>query len=100
MQIDYSGNIINEQVVNDVKALCFTVYTTNDETNEVTTSEMPTGYYIYMVCGRVGLMNENGKRLTEPLYSDITAINKKLFQATLLDKVSNILIDEKGKVIY
>ena len=100
MQIDYSGNIINKQVEDDVKALCFTVYTTNNETNEVTTSEMPTGYYIYTVCGRVGLMNENGKRLTEPLYSDITAINKKLFQATLLDKVSNILIDEKGKVIY
>lgn len=99
MQIDYSGNIINEHVVDSVKELCFTANAKNNDSNEVDFSKIPTGYYVYKTYGRAGLMDGNGHRLTEPIYSNITAINATLFLGTLLDGESNVLIDEKGNVI-
>ena len=58
-----------------------------------------TSYCKYTIDGRCGLMDVKGAILTEPIYTDIVAIEKELFLAKLLDGSSQVLIDGKGEVI-
>lgn len=44
-------------------------------------------------------MDIKGTILTEPIYTNIIAIDKELFLAKLLDGCSHVLIDGKGEVI-
>jgi hypothetical protein len=55
--------------------------------------------YYYKVGGRMGLMDKNCKRLTEPLYTDITAVTENIFRAQLLDNYSEVILNAKGEVM-
>ena len=48
---------------------------------------------------RCGLMDGNCHRLTEPLYSSISAVNPNMFRATLLDDWSEVILNAKGEVM-
>ena len=96
MQIDYSGNILNSHVIDEVERLTYTK-NIKDMSNE-NYIEYPTSYYKYKVNYNVGLMDMNGKIITQPIYHEISAIDEKLFSATLKDGISIIVIDEKGNV--
>ena len=97
MQIDYSGNILNSHVMDEVERLTYT-QNIKDMSNE-NYIEYPTSYYKYRVNYNVGLMDMNGKIITQPIYDEISAIDEKLFSVTLKDGVSIAVIDEKGNVI-
>ena len=58
-----------------------------------------TGLFAYCVGGRYGLMDANCHRLTEPLYKSISAVNKNMFRATLLDHYSEVILNAKGEVM-
>ena len=44
-------------------------------------------------------MDMNGKIITQPIYHEISALDEKLFSATLNDAASIVIIDENGNVI-
>ena len=44
-------------------------------------------------------MDANCHRLTEPLYKSITAVNKNMYRATLLDHYSEVILNAKGDVM-
>ena len=48
---------------------------------------------------RCGLMDANCNRLTEPLYKSITAVDKNMFRATLIDYYSEVILNAKGVVM-
>jgi hypothetical protein len=56
--------------------------------------EVKLDYYMYytdVVSNRCGLMDKNGNRLTEPVYSKIEALNEHLFSFYLLDGETQIV---------
>jgi len=93
-QVAYDGTVLNELVVNNVEHLIF--YPGDDDYS----SGEETGFYEYTVGERAGLMDEDGKRLTEPLYEDIEAIGARLFKAQLPGNDElYVLLNGKGEVI-
>lgn len=97
MQIDYSGNILNPYVIDEVERLTFT-QNIKDNSND-NYIEYPTDYYKYKINQNIGLMDKYGKFITQPIYNDISAMDEKLFLVTLKDAVSVVVIDEKGNIV-
>ena len=79
IQLDYHGEVMQKDMTVKVEPLkC-----ANDST----------GYYVYYVSeggdnNRCGLMDANGHRLTEPMYSRIEAVGQRLFGCYLLDGIT------------
>ena len=44
-------------------------------------------------------MDANCRRLTDPLYSRIIAVDKNMYRAVLLDNYSEIILNGKGEVM-
>ena len=94
MMITYDGNILNQSVLDDILELS---YYRGDECNYDRETHY-TGFFSYCAGGQWGLMDGSGKRLTEPLYDSITALNDSMFRATLLDHCSIVLLNERGEI--
>lgn len=94
--LSYKGEMINPCVYSSIARLD---YDTGKYTDSGIEISEPTGLYCYGMVNSYGLMSEDGKPITPPLYKDITPINKNLFQCTLKGTYSAIIIDRKGNVI-
>lgn len=57
------------------------------------------GIYSYRIGNKFGLMDMNGKIITLPLYYNIDVVGKNLFNCTLGDLYSDVLLNEKGEMI-
>lgn len=102
MQIGYDGTIMNSFVLDDISRLTYTVkerYENREGELEYIDKMIDTGLFSYRVGGRCGLMDANCHRLTEPLYKSITAVDKNMFRATLIDYYSEVILDAKGNVM-
>ena len=93
-QMDYSGHVLNKYLFDDVVLLWY-----GYQSDFTLDDKKATSYCKYTIDGRCGLMDIKGTILTEPIYTDIVAIEKELFLAKLLDGSSQVLIDGKGEVI-
>ena len=101
-QMQYDGKVINEYVVDAIYKLTYErneYYENNDGEVCSVSKTVETGMYYYTVGGRMGLMDKNCKRLTEPLYTDITAVTENIFRAQLLDNYSEVILNAKGEVM-
>lgn len=100
---DYEGNLVNDCVISSTSLLW---YTSGQETKiidgEVITTDVNAianrmtystecGSYNY----RYGLMDKNGRIITEPLYSDITAIGANAY----LCEPHGVIIDDNGNIL-
>ena len=102
MQVSYDGTVMNSFVLDDIKRLTYTVkerYENREGEIEYLDKEIDTGSFSYRVGGRCGLMDANCNRLTEPLYKSITAVDKNMFRATLIDYYSEVILNAKGAVM-
>lgn len=71
-----------------------------DSDGDIIYEEIATGLYKYEdVNGKYGLMSPDFVRLTQPLFSDITAKSKDYFFCEYLDSSLGIIIDKNGQVI-
>ena len=93
-QMDYSGRVLNKYQFDDVVLLWY-----GYQSDFTLDDKKATSYCKYTIDGRCGLMDVKGTILTEPIYTDIVAIEKELFLATLLDDNSNVVLNGKGEVI-
>ena len=96
------AQIINSFVLDDIKRLTYYVqerFENRDGELEYVDKEMDTGLFSYRVGGRCGLMDANCHRLTEPLYGYITAVDKNMFRARLIDNYSEVILNAKGEVM-
>ena len=101
-QLTYEEKTINSFVVDNIRALTFTEkerYENKDGEIVYLDIEVKTGLFSYSVGGRCGLMDANCKRLTEPLYSRIIAVDKNMYRALLLDSYSEVILNGKGEVM-
>lgn len=101
-QVDYAGNVLNGFVLDYVSAITYEVKErceNKDGDVRYIRHDVNTGLFSYRVGGRCGLMDANCRRLTEPLYSSIVAIDKNLFRATLPDHYSEVILNAKGVVM-
>ncbi len=101
-QLSYDGKVLNSFVLETVKELTYEAkerYENREGELEYVKYTVDTGLFAYCVGGRYGLMDANCHRLTEPLYRSITAVNKNMFRATLLDYYSEVILNAKGKVM-
>lgn len=101
-QMSYDGTILNSFVLDTVKELTYSEkerYENREGELEYVTNTIKTGLFAYCVGGRYGLMDANCKRLTDPLYRSIEAVNKNMFRATLLDHYSEVILNAKGEVM-
>jgi hypothetical protein len=101
-QLTYEDRVINSFVVDNIRALTFTEqerYENKDGEIVYLDVEVKTGFFSYSVGGRCGLMDANCRRLTEPLYSRIIAVNKNMYRALLLDSYSEVILNSRGEVM-
>ena len=101
-QLTYEEKTINSFVVDNIKALTFTEkerYENKDGEIVYLDIEVKTGLFSYSVGGRCGLMDANCRRLTDPLYSRIIAVDKNMYRALLLDSYSEVILNAKGEVM-
>ena len=102
MQMGYNGHIMNSFVLDNIKELTYNEkerYENREGELEYVENTVKTGLFAYCVGGRYGLMDANCHRLTEPLYKSISAVNKNMFRATLLDHYSEVILNAKGEVM-
>lgn len=102
MQVGYDGTVMNSFVLDDISRLTYTVkerFENREGELEYIDKMIDTGLFSYRVGGRCGLMDVNCHRLTEPLYKSITAVDKNMFRATLIDYYSEVILDAKGNVM-
>lgn len=102
MQVGYDGTVINSFVLDDIKRLTYNVkerYENHDGERRYIDKTVDTGLFSYRVGGRCGLMDSNCHRLTQPLYKSITAVDKNMFRATLIDNYSEVILNAKGEVM-
>ena len=102
MQMGYNGHIMNSFVLDNIKELTYKEkerYENREGELEYVENTVKTGLFAYCVGGRYGLMDANCHRLTEPLYKSITAVNKNMYRATLLDHYSEVILNAKGDVM-
>ena len=101
-QMTYDEKIINSFVVDNISALTYTEterYENREGEIVYLNKEVKTGLFSYRVGGRCGLMDANCRRLTEPLYSRIIAVDKNMYRALLLDSYSEVILNAKGEVM-
>lgn len=101
-QLTYEEKTINSFVVDNIKALTFMEkerYENKDGEIVYLDIEVKTGLFSYSVGGRCGLMDANCRRLTDPLYSRIIAVDKNMYRALLLDSYSEVILNGKGEVM-
>ena len=101
-QMTYEEKIINSFVVDNICALTYTEterYENREGELVFLENEVKTGLFSYKVGGRCGLMDSNCRRLTEPLYSRIIAVDKNMYRALLLDNYSEVIINARGEVM-
>lgn len=101
-QLTYAEKVINSFVVDNITELTYTVeerYENREGEIIYLEKEVKTGLFSYRVGGRCGLMDSNCRRLTEPLYSKIIAVNKNLYRALLLDSYSEVILNSRGEVM-
>ena len=99
-QLTYEEKTINSFVVDNIKALTFTEkerYENKDVEIVYLDIEVKTGLFSYSVGGRCGLMDANCRRLTDPLYSRIIAVDKNMYRALLLDSYSEVILNGRGE---
>ncbi len=102
MQIGYDGKVINSFVLDNIKKLTYKVkerYENREGELDYIEKAVSTGLFAYCVGGRYGLMDGDCHRLTDPLYTSITAVNDNMFRATLLDHYSEVILNAKGQVM-
>ncbi|MBO7183172.1 MAG: WG repeat-containing protein, partial [Bacteroidales bacterium] len=98
----YNEEVINAFVVDHISVLSYTEserYENKDGEIVYLDKKVPTGLFSYRVGGRCGLMDANCKRLTDPLYESIIAVNKNMYRATLLDSYSEVILNAKGEIM-
>ena len=101
-QLTYEEKTINSFVVDNIKALTFMEkerYENKDGEIVYLDIEIKTGLFSYSVGGRCGLMDANCRRLTDPLYSRIIAVDKNMYSALLLDSYSEVILNGRGEVM-
>ena len=101
-QLTYEEKTINSFVVDNIKALTYTEkerYENKDGEIVYHDIEVKTGLFSYSVGGRCGLMDANCRRLTDPLYSRIIAVDKNMYRALLLDSYSEVILNGRGEVM-
>ena len=101
-QLTYEEKTINSFVVDNIKALTFTEkerYENKEGEIVYLDIEVKTGLFSYSVGGRCGLMDANCRRLTDPLYSRIIAVDKNMYRALLLDSYSEVILNGRGEVM-
>ena len=102
MQVDYAGKVLNSFVLDSVYELTYSEeerFENREGEVDYVYKNIKTGLFAYRVGGRCGLMDGNCHRLTEPLYSSISAVNPNMFRATLLDDWSEVILNAKGEVM-
>ena len=102
MQVDYAGKVLNSFVLDSVYELTYSEeerFENREGEVDYVSKTIKTGLFAYRVGGRCGLMDGNCHRLTEPLYSSISAVNENMFRATLLDDWSEVILNAKGEVM-
>jgi hypothetical protein len=102
MQVSYDGTVMNSFVLDDIMRLTYTTkerFENREGEIVYINNVIDTGLFSYRVGGRCGLMDANCNRLTEPLYKSITAVDKNMFRATLIDYYSEVILNAKGEVM-
>ena len=102
LQVGYDGKVLNSFVLDSITSLTYDEtqrYENRDGEIQFVNIPVNTGLFKYRVGGRCGLMDHNCKRLTEPLYANIKAVDRKMFRALLLDSYSEVILNEKGEVM-
>lgn len=101
-QMSYDGTVLNSFVLDNLKELTYYEeerYLNRDGEVSYAEHSVKTGLYAYCVGGRYGLMDANCKRITEPLYKNIYAVDRNIFRALLLDYSSEVILNAKGEVM-
>ena len=82
---NYVGDILNPHIIEDVYRLSL--------------KGNPIDAYKYEINERFGLMDLDGRRLTDALYLNVWAITENLFGGVLSDGKSSVVINRKGEVV-
>ena len=102
MQVSYDGTILNTFVLDSIHELSFEEeekVENRDGEIQYVDKNVKTGLFAYCIGGRYGLLGRDGRKLTEPLYSSIYALNRDMFRAILLDGWSEVILNAKGEIM-
>jgi len=100
-QVSFDGKVLNSCIYDYVRPLTYDVeriYENKDGELSRIRETLKTGCYVYSIGDRCGIMDSNCKRLTEPLYRWVEAIDANLFTCSL-SWSDEVLVNSKGQVI-
>lgn len=102
--VDYHGNVLQENIVDDIYNLYYKKSYINTQTGAYEDSEVINEKIKkYEVNNLYGLMDTNGTFITSPIYATIEGITPTVFKASLPSSgwwgQNNVLIDINGKVL-
>lgn len=99
-QVDFSGNVVQDGIIDYVSNLYYTVNYSDLQTGKPDVAEAKINdFYEYHVGNYSGLINSKGEIITPPIYTDIAGITPTLFKAQLQDWNSVVLINQNGQVL-
>ena len=102
--VDYHGNVLQENIVDDIYNLYYKKSYINTQTGAYEDSEVINEKIKkYEVNNLYGLMDTNGTFITSPIYATIEGITPTVFKASLPSSgwwgQNNVLIDINGNVL-
>lgn len=101
--INTQGEVINSELSNwlylSITPLTYSVIS-EDEDGYTTTQYLPTNFYLYEDINHAyGLMSSNFTRLTQPLFSDISALTQNIFLCEYEYSEISVLVNQNGEII-
>lgn len=101
--INPQGEVINSELSNwlylSITPLTYSIMS-EDEDGYTTTQYLPTNFYLYEDINHAyGLMSCNFTRLTQPLFSDISALTQNVFLCEYEYSEISVLVNQNGEII-
>lgn len=96
--LDFDGHVLQENIFDSSHELKYERHSLYEEGYERTEYVYVKGICVYRVDGLEGLMTDDARIITLPLYKSIRAYDDNHFKATLLD-YSEVWLNRKGEII-
>lgn len=97
--IDFDGHVIQENIFDSSHDLTYEKHYLDKDGDDRTYYQHVKGICVYKVDGLEGLMTDEARIITPPVYESIWANDEQHFKATLKDGNSEVWLNRKGEVI-
>lgn len=97
--VDFDGHVLQENIFDSSHVLKYERHYLDEDGHDQTQYQYVKGICVYRIDGVEGLMTDDARIITPPVYESIRAYDDQHFVATLLDSYSEVWLNRKGEII-